>query len=372
MNVSNLVVGAGISGSALANLIASERDEDVLVIDKRTHIAGNCYDYRDGNGIMVHKYGSHIFHTNDEGVWGLLKRFAVLNVYMHKVVALIDGIETTIPFNFDTIRDVFPASLAARIEDKLLSRFKYNTKIPIMEFMNQDDADLRFLAEYVYEKVFLHYSEKQWGYSPAEIDGAVTARVPVYLSRDRRYFQDKYQGIPTGGYTEMIGRMLDHPRIKVNLDTKFADVADTKRFSRIFYTGPVDELMDYKYGPLPYRSADFRLETHNVEHYQSNAVVNYPNNYDFTRIHEYKYYLNDISSGTVIAKEYPEPFESGRNERYYPIPRQENQDLYEKYLRDAKNRYKNMHFLGRLGDYKYYDMDKAVLRAMQVFKEVFK
>jgi UDP-galactopyranose mutase len=169
----------------------------------------------------------------------------------------------------------------------------------------------------------------------------------------------------------MIERMLDHPRISVKLGTKFEDIADVGSFSHIFYTGPVDELMGYEYGQLPYRSVNFKFETYDREHYQSNAVVNYPNNYDFTRIHEYKYYLNDVSPKTVIAKEYSEPFELGRNERYYPIPKKESQELYEKYLKEARKKYKNMHFLGRLGDYKYYDMDKAVLRAMQVFKEVF-
>lgn len=371
MSFSNLVVGTGISGSIIANLIASELDENVLVIDKNPHIAGNCYDFRDKNGIMIHKYGSHIFHTSDEGVWNELKRFTDFNTYMHKVIAVIDGIETTIPFNFDSIRDVFPETAAKRIEEKLLSGFGYNSKIPIMEFMDQDDEDLRFLAEFVYEKVFLHYTEKQWGLSPDEIDGAVTARVPVYLSRDPRYFQDKYQGIPIEGYTEMIGKMLNHPRIEVRLNTKFEDIADAETFSNIFYTGPVDELMAYEYGRLPYRSVNFKFETYEREHYQSNAVVNYPNNYDFTRIHEYKYYLNDVSSKTVIAKEYSEAFEPGQNERYYPIPNPGNQELYEKYLKKAKKVHKNMHFLGRLGDYKYYDMDKAVLRAMQVFREVF-
>jgi UDP-galactopyranose mutase len=371
MGISNLVVGAGISGSVIANMIASGSDQNVLVIDRKEHIAGNCYDHRDENGIMIHRYGSHIFHTSDESVWNELKKFTDFNTYMHKVIAVVDGIETAIPFNFDSIRDVFPETLAKRIEEKLLLKFTYGSKIPIMEFMDQDDADLRFLAEYVYEKVFLHYTEKQWGLSPGEIDGAVTARVPVYLSRDRRYFQDKYQGIPVNGYTQMIGKMLDHPRIEVKLGTEFEDIADAGEFTNIFYTGPVDELMGYRYGRLPYRSVNFRFETHDREYYQSNAVINYPCNYDFTRIHEYKYYLNDISPRTVIAKEYSEAFEPGRNERYYPIPKPENQELYEKYLKEAKRKYGNMHFLGRLGDYKYYDMDKAVLRAMQVFREVF-
>ena len=203
----NLVVGAGFSGAVIANLIAEKLNQKVLVIDKKDHIAGNCYDYRDNNGIMIHKYGSHIFHTQSEKVWNFISQFGDFNQYMHKVYAVIDGIETTIPFNFNTLYNVFPKTLAKRLEKKLLERFEYNKKIPILEFLKQDDADLKFLADYVYEKVFLHYTAKQWGVSPDDVDGAVTARVPVYLSKDDRYFQDKYQGIPLNGYTKLVEKM---------------------------------------------------------------------------------------------------------------------------------------------------------------------
>ena len=365
MNV--LVVGAGISGATIASLMC--RENTVTVIDSSDHIAGNCYDYKDENGIMIHKYGSHIFHTSNKDVWDFLSQFTSFNTYMHKVIGMVDGNNVPIPFNFNTIRKVFPRTMAESIEKKLLQNYKYDTKIPIMEFMKQDDPELRFLAEYIYENVFLHYTEKQWGYSPNDIDGAVTARVPVYLSRDDRYFQDRFQGIPLEGYTKMIERMLDQPNIEVRLNTLFSkDMAN--EYDRIFYTGPVDELMDYAYGPLPYRSVHFKMETFDCEHYQSNSVVNYPNNYDFTRIHEYKYYLNDKSERTVIAKEYSESFVLGKNERFYPIPKEENTCLYNKYLEAAKQQYPGMVFLGRLGDYKYYDMDKAVARAMTVCKDL--
>lgn len=212
----NLVVGAGFSGAVIANLIAEKLGEKVLVIDKKNHIAGNCYDYRDENGIMIHKYGSHIFHTNSEKVWNFLKQFTDFNTYMHKVVGYLDGIETHIPFNFNTLYDVFPQTFAKRLEEKLLEKFELNTKVPILEFKKQDDEDLKFLADYVYEKIFLHYTTKQWGVKPEEVDGAVTARVPVYLSKDNRYFQDKYQGIPINGYTEVVKNMLESKNIKVN------------------------------------------------------------------------------------------------------------------------------------------------------------
>ena len=364
----NLVVGAGFSGAVLANLLATEFNEKVLVIDKKDHIAGNCYDYRDANGIMIHKYGSHIFHTNSEKVWNYLKKFTDFNTYMHKVVGYIDGIETHIPFNFNTLYDVFPKTLAKRLEEKLLKAFEYNKKVQILEFQNQDDDDLKFLANYVYEKIFLHYTTKQWGVKPEDVDGAVTARVPVYLSKDDRYFQDKYQGIPLDGYTKIVEKMLKSKNITVKLNTDYKTLK-VKKFKRIFYTGPIDEYYDYKFGQLPYRSVNFKFETYNKEYYQSNACVNYPCNYDFTRIHEYKYYLDDKSDKTVIAKEYSEAFELGKNERYYPIPKDENQELYGKYLEESKKD-KNVYFFGRLGDYKYYNMDKVIERALDLFEEI--
>ena len=363
----NLIVGCGFSGATMANCLAEKLGEEVLIIDAKDHIAGNCFDYYDNNGICIHKYGSHIFHTNLENVWHYICRFTDFNTYMHKVVALIDGIETTIPFNLRTLYDVFPQSMATRMEEKLLKAFSFNKKVPILEFQKQDDDDLKYLADYVYEKVFLHYTTKQWGMQPNEVDGAVTARVPVYISCDPRYFQDKYQGIPQHGYTKTVEKMLNHPNICVRLNTKYTDIDE--EFDRIFYTGSIDEFFDYKFGQLPYRSVYFKLEEHNCEFYQSNAVVNYPRNYDFTRIHEYKHYLNDRSAKTVIAKEYSEAFELGRNDRYYPIPKDENQLLYNRYLEEAK-KLKNVYFLGRLGDYKYYDMDKAIARALDLFEKI--
>lgn len=360
----NLVIGCGLSGAVIARLLA-EKGEDVLIIDKKKHIAGNIYDYIDENGICIHKYGSHIFHTNNEKVWEFVKRFTDFNTYMHKVIAIIDGIETTIPFNMNTLYDVFPKSLAERLETKLLKEFQYNTKVPILKFQEQKDEDLKFLSNYVYEKVFLHYTAKQWGKKPNEIDSAVTARVPVYISKDSRYFQDKYQGIPLNGYTKMVENILDHPNITVKLNTEYNK--SFTGYKRIFCTGSIDEFFNYKYGELPYRSVNFKFETHNCEYYQSNAVVNYPCNYDFTRIHEYKYYLNDKSEKTVIAKEYSEPFKNGQNERYYPIVNNENIAIYEKYRKEIPN---NVYFLGRLGDYKYYDMDKAIERAINLFEEI--
>lgn len=367
----NIIVGCGFSGATLANLIATKLKEDVIIIDKKDHLAGNSYDYRDKNGIMIHKYGSHIFHTNNEYVWKFLKQFTDFNTYMHEVVGIIDGIEAQIPFNFNTLYQVFPQTLAKRLEEKLLQNFEYNKKVPILEFQKQNDKDLKFLANYVYEKIFLNYTTKQWGVSPKEVDGAVTARVPIYLSKDNRYFQDKYQGIPSNGYTKVIEKMLNNPHIKIHLNTDFKDFKNNNKElienARIFYTGSIDEFFNYEFGQLPYRSVNFKFETYNKEFYQSHACINYPNNYDFTRIHEYKHYLDDKSNNTVIAKEYSEFFELGKNERYYPIADENNINLYNKYLNKAKS-LKNVYFLGRLGDYKYYNMDSAITRAIEVFK----
>ncbi|MCL2890811.1 MAG: UDP-galactopyranose mutase [Methanomassiliicoccaceae archaeon] len=366
-----LVVGAGISGATIANLISASSERNVLVIDRRDSIGGNCFDHKDKNGITVHKYGSHIMNTSDRNVWSFLKQFTDFNDYEHKVVASIDGKETYLPFNLNSLYDLFPEQTAKTMEAKLLSKYQQGDNIPILDMLLQGDEDIRSLAEYVYDKLFLNYTVKHWGLSPKEIDYSVTARVPVRISKDDRYFQETYQGIPSEGYSKMISRMLEMPNISVKLRTEFKDAVDTEQYDHIFYTGSIDELMDYRYGPLPYRSLRFELETHDKEYYQSNSVFNFPNEHKYTRIHEYKYYLNETSDKTTIAKEYPEPFERGRNERFYPIPRKENQNLYRRYLKDAFKTYGNIHFLGRLGDYKYYDMDKAVLRAMQVFDEVF-
>lgn len=366
----NLIVGAGFSGAVLAQKIAEELDEKVLLIDKKDHLAGNSYDYKDKNGIHIHKYGSHIFHTNNENVWKYLRRFASFNTYMHRVVGVIDGIETFIPFNLSTLHEVFPPSLAANLEEKLLANYSYNTKIPICEFQKCEDSDLKFLAQYIYEKIFKNYTEKQWGKDFLTAgSSAVTARVPVVISNDSRYFQDKFQGIPLEGYTKLVKNMVDHPNIRIKLNTDYKDIEDTSKFKRIFYTGSIDEFFNYKFGMLPFRSVNFEFEEFDREYYQCNSVVNYPNEYDFTRIHEYKYYLEDESSKTVIAKEYSEPFELGKNERYYPIPNDENAQLYKKYS-DAAKELKNVYFLGRLGDYKYYNMDQAVERALNMFEEI--
>ena len=260
MSIKNLIVGAGISGAVVARKIAEELGETVLVIDRKDHIAGNIYDYRDSKtGITIHKYGPHIFHTNIKEVWDFLSRFTEWHYFYLKPNAMIEGNPVTLPFNLTTLYEVFSPKMAERIEEKLISKYGYGIKVPILDLKNNDDEDLKFLADYVYEHVFKNYTMKQWGLKPEEIDPSVTARVPVFISHDNRYFQDKYQGIPLNGYTKMVEKILDHPNIKVKLNTDYKDINGD--FERIIYTGAIDEFFGYKYGELPYRSLVFDVRT---------------------------------------------------------------------------------------------------------------
>ncbi len=376
----NIIVGAGISGIALARMLA-ERGEQVTVIERKSHIGGNCYDFYDENGICVHKYGTHIFHTDSKEVWDFVSRFTKWEPYMHKVLGMVDGQLVPIPFNLNSIRKVFPEVIASRLEEKLIGRFGFNRKVPILELREANDEDLSFLADYIYRKVFLIYTMKQWGLKPEEIDPSVTARVPVYVSRDDRYFQNRWQGIPSDGYTAMMERMLNHENIEVITDTSWKKYEsehlkteeqwkDFVNNCRFFYSGAVDELVERMYGDLPYRSISFDFRTYDKEFFQPVAVVNYPENYDFTRIGEYKYFLNDKSPKTVVSYEYSSQYEYGKNEPYYPIANPASAELYAKYVEAAKIKYPNIHLLGRLGDFKYYDMDKAVARTIALVAQI--
>lgn len=362
----NLVVGAGISGAVIANLIATKLGEKVLIIDKRSHIGGNCFDYRDDNGIMIQKYGSHIFHTSDKKVWDYVNHFSKFNNYEHKVLAKFEDKITTVPFNINSLYDVFDNKKAKILEKKLLDLFEPETKISIIEFQKQNDNDLKELAKFIYDKIFLNYTQKQWGRSLCDLDSLVASRVPVFISKDNRYFQDKYQGIPENGYSKLIENMLENENIQIQLNTDFKSIKHCN-YKRIFYSGSIDEFFNYKYGYLPYRSLSFELKKYNKEFYQNNSVVNYTCEEDFTRIHEYKYYLNDKSPSTIIAKEYPCEFIDGQNERFYPIPDEKNIYLYGKYIKEAEL-INNVYFLGRLGKYKYFNIDMAILDALNIFE----
>ena len=363
----NLIVGTGISGVILARLLA-EKGQKVFVIDKRDHIGGNCYDFKDTNGILVHKYGPHIFRTDNEQIWQFLSKFTQWYKYTHKVRACIDGKEVPIPFNFTAIDILFDSRKAKIFKEKLINLYGQDKKVPILELKKSRDKDLQELSSFVYEKVFYHYTLKQWGFKPEDLGGDALARVPVYTGYYDGYFTEKYQAIPKYGYTKMFENILDHKNIEVKLNTDFKDLKEIS-YERLFYSGPIDEFFDYKLGSLPYRSLSFEFKTLPQHKFQSVAVVNYTGTEPFTRITEFKHFLNQISAKTIIAYEYPRVFELGKNERYYPIPKQENDNLYKQYL-DLAKKEKNICFIGRLGEYKYYDMQNAILAIFKLVDKI--
>ena len=363
-----LIVGAGFTGATLAERIATQLGQKVLLLDRRDHIAGNAYDEHNQVGIQVHKYGPHIFHTNSAKVFEYLSAFTQWRPYMHQVLGVIDGKQVPIPFNLNTLYAVFPPRMAQRLEDKLINSYGFNVKVPILKMREAEDQELRFLADFIYQNVFYNYTLKQWELKPEDLDPSVTGRVPVYISRDDRYFQDTYQAMPAGGYTAMFRRMLAHKNIKVLLNTDYREIIQDIQFDRMIYTGPADEYFDYMHGPLPYRSLRFEFSTIDKEHHQTVGTVNYPNDYNFTRITEQKYLSGQSGPQTTLVYEFPQTYKPGENEAYYPIPRPDNREHYAKYEREMA-KLKTVLFAGRLADYKYYNMDQACARALKLFED---
>ena len=364
-----LIVGAGYSACVLAERIASQLGQRVLIVERRDHIGGNAYDYFNEHGILVHKYGPHIFHTKSKKVWDYLSQFTEWRPYFHHVLGVVDGKKVPIPFNLNSLYALFPPRYAEKLEGLLLEHYGFGVKIPILKLRESASGDLTFLADYIYEKVFYRYTTKQWELKPEELDRAVTGRVPVYISRDDRYFQDPYQAMPKHGYTEMFRRMLAQPNIKVLLNTDYREIINDVKFNRMIYTGPIDTFFDYMYGELPYRSLRFQFETLDQEYYQEVGTVNYPNEYDITRITEQKYLSGQTVPKTTLVMEYPQPYVPGKNDPYYPIPREENRERYDLYLKESQELKGTVIFAGRLAEYKYYDMDQAALRALSLFEK---
>ncbi|MBP3041626.1 UDP-galactopyranose mutase, partial [Bacillaceae bacterium Marseille-Q3522] len=327
----HIIIGAGFAGSVLAERLATKLNQKVLIIEKRNHTGGNAFDSYDENGVLVHNYGPHIFHTKVKKVWDYLSNFTEWHHYHHEVLGIMDGKQVPIPFNLNTLYEVFPMYLAEELEKKLVEKFGYNKKIPILRLRETDDADLKYLAEYIYEKIFLGYTVKQWGITPEDLDPSVTGRVPVYISKDNRYFQDPYQGMPKEGYTKLFEKILNHPNIKIMLNTDYKEVMDIKLESgsvslfgkpfdgKVVYTGPIDYFFNYKYGQLPYRSLIFKFENYKKDYIQDTGTVNYPNDYNFTRITEFKYLTNQACPSTTIVKEFSQEHVPGENTPYYPI-----------------------------------------------------
>lgn len=369
MKVDYLIVGAGYTGCVFAERLVSQLGKTVLIVDKRDHIAGNAYDYHDENGVLIHKYGPHIFHTNSKIVWDYLSNFTQWRPYEHHVLAEIEEKKVPVPFNLNSLYKVFSRKFAERLEKLLIENHGFETKIPILKLKQSTNKDLKFLADYIYKNVFYGYTVKQWDLTPEELDPSVTGRVPVFISRDDRYFQDKYQAMPKYGYTEMFQKILNHPGIKLLLNTDYKNIVSDISFNKLIYTGPIDTYFEYLHGNLPYRSLRFELKYKNTSNFQEVAQVNYPNEHKYTRITEFKHLTDQSIQGTTLAFEYPQKYIKGKNIPYYPIPREENRIIYNKYLDEEKKINGNVIFAGRLADYKYYNMDQTVARALNLFQK---
>lgn len=357
-----LIVGAGYAGSVLAERLARGSGKQVLLVDRRPHIAGNAYDHYDDAGVLVHKYGPHIFHTNSKEVFEYLSRFTEWRPYQHKVLASVDGQLVPIPINLDTINRLYGLNLSSfQMEEFLASRAE-----PRDPLRTSEDVVVNKIGRELYEKFFRGYTRKQWGLDPSELDAQVTARVPTRINRDDRYFTDMYQSMPKHGFTRLFGNMLDHPNIKILLNTDYREVRDALPYRELIFTGPVDEFFDFQFGKLPYRCLEFKHETINRPQYQPVAVVNYPNDYEFTRITEFKHLTGQEHPKTSIVYEFPR----AEGDPYYPIPRSENAEIYRQYqqLADAAG----VHFVGRLASYKYYNMDQVVAQALTLYARICK
>lgn len=353
-----LIVGAGFAGSVLAERLANGSGKRVLICDKRPHIGGNAYDFYNDDGILIHKYGPHIFHTNSADVFEYLSRFTEWRDYQHRVLAEVDGMRVPIPINLDTINRLYGLKLNA-LEVKEFFEKVREKREPVR---TSEDVVLNAVGRELYEKFFRGYTRKQWGLDPSELDASVTARVPTRTNRDDRYFTDTFQAMPKHGYTRMFERMLDNPKITIVLNSDYKELQKEVAFREMIYTGPVDAFFDYRYGKLPYRSLEFRHETHDVEVFQEAPVVNYPNGQPYTRITEFKYLTGQNHKKTGVVYEYPK----AEGDPYYPIPRSENAELYKKYEKLAEAR-TDVHFVGRLATYKYYNMDQIVAQALTVY-----
>lgn len=356
-----LIVGAGFAGSVLAERIASQRQESVLLIDRRNHVGGNAYDCYDEAGILVHRYGPHIFHTNARSIIDYLSQFTEWRLYEHRVLSSVDGKLLPIPINLDTINRLYCLELTP----EQLEEFFASRRETVEEVRTAEDVVVSTVGRELYEKFFRGYTRKQWGVDPAQLSKSVTARVPTRTNRDDRYFGDTFQNMPAGGYTRMFQRMLDNPRIKIMLQTDYREIRDKIPFQRMIYTGPIDEYFDWSLGRLPYRSLRFEHVTLDCEQFQPVAVVNYPQTENYTRITEYKHLTGQQSPKTSLTYEYPTHI----GDPYYPVPRAENEALYKRYEALAAA-CADVWFVGRLATYRYYNMDQVVGQALATFARI--
>lgn len=376
-----IVIGSGVAGCVVARKLAEEGARKVLLLERRDHIGGNCFDKKDEHGVLIHVYGPHIFHTNMEDVFAYFDRFTQWRFFRHQVVAQVGDNQLPVPFNLNTLHMVYEPSKADALEKKLVDTYGLGSRVPIMTLRENEDEEIREIADYVYENVFLRYTMKQWGQTPEEISKEVTGRVPVLVSYDNGYFQDKYQGVPKDGFTPMFENMLNHENITVETGVDALDrlefredgiYFDKERFEgEVIFTGALDELFAYRFGGLPYRSLRFDFEHLETEDFQGHAVVNYTVSEDYTRITEFKHLTGqEDAKGTTIVKEYPFAYSGKPGEiPYYAILNEDNEALYGKY-RAVCDKYENLYCLGRLAEYKYYNIDAMAKKAMELAEQL--
>ena len=378
-----VLVGAGFAGAVCARELAERGGKRVLVLERRDHIGGNAFDRTDDAGVLIHQYGPHIFHTNDRRVYDYLSRFTTWRDYQHRVIANLPDeraggrMTFPVPFNLTSLETAYGPEEGKRLGEKLLAAYGPERKVTILELRQNSDPEISALADYVYEHVFVHYTMKQWGQRPEDIDPNTTARVPVFLSRDDRYFQDAYQGMPLEGYTALFQRLLDHPNIEVRLGVDALSLlkvegervtfAGAPFAGPVVYTGQADELFAFRFGPLPYRTLDFAFETLPRDDFQGYGTVNYTVDEPYTRITEFKHLTGQVKPGlTTIVKEYSRAYTGAEGEiPYYAIINEDNNALYARYRAEA-DKCPNLHLLGRLAEYKYYNMDAIVARALEL------
>lgn len=358
-----LIVGAGFAGSVLAERLAKVLNKRVLIIDKRPHIAGNAYDHYNDDGILIHRYGPHIFHTNAQRLVDYLSQFTQWRPYEHRVLAHVDQQLLPIPINLTTINKLYNLKLNSEEAAEFLAQ----RAEPVAQIQSSEDVVVSQVGRDLYEKFFRGYTRKQWGLDPSELDKSVTSRVPTRTNTDDRYFTDSFQQMPLHGYTRMFENMLDHRNIRIMLNTEFEDIRHEVRYGHLIYTGPIDEFFDYRLGKLPYRSLHFHHQTLACEWYQPVAVVNFPSHdVPYTRATEYKHLTGQQHVKTAITYEFP----ASEGDPYYPVPREENAELYRRYQALARMT-PEVTFVGRLGTYRYYNMDQVVGQALAVFDRLF-
>ncbi|HZY79549.1 MAG TPA: UDP-galactopyranose mutase [Cyclobacteriaceae bacterium] len=356
-----MIVGAGLAGAVIAERLASQLNKKVILVEKRDHIAGNTYDYYNEHGILIHQYGPHIFHTNSKEVFEYLGRFTPWRTYEHRVLASVDGMLVPIPINLNTINKLYGLNLnSSEVDEFLASR-----AVKKDQLLTSEDVVMNKVGKELYQKFFKGYTKKQWDLDPSELDASVAARIPTRNNRDDRYFSDTYQAMPSHGYTNMFRNMLNHPNIKVLLNTDYKEVEHEIPHRKLIYTGPVDYYFDYIYGKLPYRSIDFKFETFESEFVQSTGTINYPNEHLYTRTTEFKHVTGQKHAKTTVVYEYP----TSDGDPFYPIPRPENATLYKRYRALAAD-LPNVYFTGRLATYQYYNMDQVVAQSLALYKKI--